>query len=277
MSMASRTIRKLIGGLRARAARRRVGHLELHVTHACNLACESCSHYSNYNHRGHLELSEADRWMDLWSHRFQVDDFHLLGGEPTIHPELPDFVSLVRRHWPTSFIHIRTNGFFLHRHPRLPALLSADGRASISLAVHHNSSEYRERLRPIVEVVEKWRRENGVVINIHQSVANWTRRYHGIGTTMQPFEDGAPRVSWEISPGRSCKQLFEGKTWKCPPLAYLKMQKDQVRSFREMGLLSSLRAVEPELQRPRTRRIHCPRGRAVLRYVLRPTPAPRIA
>jgi hypothetical protein len=219
------TIRKFLGRPRPEAAKRRVAHLELHVTHACNLACENCSHYSNYNHRGHLALTEADRWMGLWSHRVQVNEFHLLGGEPTIHPELPDFVSLVRRHWPDSYIRIRTNGFFLHRHPRLPALLAADGRTAISLAVHHDSPEYRERLRPIFDLVENWRRDYGVVTDVDQSFADWTRRYEGFGAKMQPFEDGAPRASWEICPARFCRQLFEGKLWKCAPLTYLKMQK----------------------------------------------------
>src|SRR5262245_29311516 len=108
------------------ASMRRLKRLELHVTHACNLTCESCSHYSNHNHRGHLTLSEADQWMAHWSHRLIVDEFNLLGGEPTIHPDLLGFVRLVRRHWPDTFIRIRTNGFFLNRHPGLPALLAAD-------------------------------------------------------------------------------------------------------------------------------------------------------
>jgi hypothetical protein len=41
---------------------------------------------------------------------------------------------------------------------------------------------------------------------------------------MLPFEDGRPRQSWEICSARSCKQLHDGKLWKCPPLAYLKLQ-----------------------------------------------------
>src|SRR5207244_5365780 len=59
--------------------------LELHVTHACNLACESCSHYSDHGHRGNLDLAEADRWMAAWSGRLHIEQFNLLGGEPTIH------------------------------------------------------------------------------------------------------------------------------------------------------------------------------------------------
>jgi hypothetical protein len=136
---------------RPQPVRRAVERLELHITHACNLTCDSCSHYSNHNHDGQLTLAEADRWMRLWSRRLAVTEFHLLGGEPTIHPDLAGFVTLARRRWPDAFIRIRTNGFFLHRHPGLPALLAADGRASISVAVHHDSAEYRAHLQPIFD------------------------------------------------------------------------------------------------------------------------------
>lgn len=203
----------------------RIERLELHVTHACNLTCESCSHYSNHNHHGHLPLSEADRWMGLWSKRLTVTEFHLLGGEPTIHPELPRFVGVVRRHWPDAHVRIRTNGFFLHRHPDLPAALLAAGRATISVAVHHDSPEYRERLQPTFDLIARWQRDFGIQVDVDQAFANWTLRYHGFGDEMQPFEDNSPRASWEICPARICKQLFEGKIWKCAPLAYLRMQK----------------------------------------------------
>ena len=217
-------LRRFLG--RQQSTPRAIRRLELHVTHACNLTCDSCSHYSNHNHHhGHLTLAEADRWMGLWSRRLAVSQFHLLGGEPTIHPDLPDFVTLARRHWPDAFIRIRTNGFFLHRHPRLPAVLAADGRAAINVAVHHDSAEYREHLQPTFALVERWRRDFGIRVDIDRSFTGWTQRYRGFGATMEPFEDDAPRASWEICQARNCKQLFEGKIYKCAPLAYLGMQK----------------------------------------------------
>jgi hypothetical protein len=219
------TARESLAMKQPETALRTIERLELHVTHACNLVCESCSHYSNHNHHGHLALAEADRWMTFWSNRLAPSEFHLLGGEPTIHPQLSGFVALVRRHWPQTFIRIRTNGFFLHRHPDLPALLAADGRAVISLAVHHDSPEYREHLRATFELIARWQRDFGIVVDVDQAFANWTRRYQGFGAAMQPFEDNAQRASWDICPARICKQLFEGKIWKCAPLAYLKMQK----------------------------------------------------
>ena len=32
--------------------------LEIHLTHTCNLHCDCCRHYSNYNHAGMLSVAE---------------------------------------------------------------------------------------------------------------------------------------------------------------------------------------------------------------------------
>jgi hypothetical protein len=214
-------------GARAPAARvlPKVPRLELHVTHACNLACESCSHYANHGHIGNLDLAEADRWMAAWSRRVAVEELNLLGGEPTIHPRLAEFVVLARRHWPATRISIITNGFFLHRHPDLPRIIAADGNADLVLSIHHDEAGYLARLRPVFELLEAWKRDHGIAVRTWNSHKSWTRRYLGTGAAMLPFEDEQPRRSWEICPSRLCKQLHDGKLWKCAPLAYLGMQK----------------------------------------------------
>jgi molybdenum cofactor biosynthesis enzyme MoaA len=75
-------------------------HLEIHVAPARNLKCESCSHYSDQGHEGVVSLEDADRWMAPWSGRLRPCTFSLVGGEPTIHPRLTEFVRLARRHRP---------------------------------------------------------------------------------------------------------------------------------------------------------------------------------
>lgn len=204
---------------------RSLARLELHVTHACNLACESCSHYSNHGHVGNLDLEQADRWMAAWSNRLAVEEFVLLGGEPTIHPGLSEFVTLARRHWPLARVRIVTNGFFLHRHPDLPRRLAAAGNADLALSVHHDGTGYLERLRAVFDFLAIWQRDHGTIFHRWPSHQGWTRRYLGFGAAMLPFEDGRPRQSWEICSARHCKQLHDGKLWKCAPLAYLGLQK----------------------------------------------------
>ena len=204
---------------------RHVSFIELHVAHTCNLTCESCSHYSNHAHKGILDLAQAESWMRAWSKRITLDELNLLGGEPTMNPRLSEFVVLARKYWPATHIRIITNGFFLHRHPALPSTLEADGNASLALSVHHNDPTYLERLRPAFDLLAAWQRDHGTIVETRQSDEGWTRRYLGSGAEMLPFEDGRSRQSWEICPARYCKQLHDGKLWKCPPLAYLNLQK----------------------------------------------------
>jgi hypothetical protein len=175
-----------------------VDRLEIHVTHACNLTCESCSHYSNHGHKGQIDPEEAERWFAAWSGRVAVGHFILLGGEPTVHPRLAAFVPLVRKHWPEARIAIITNGFFLDRHPELPLELAAAGNCEVSLSVHHDSPEYRKRIEPALDLIRRWRSDHGIAYEVTQSHARWTRRYVGFGDGMEPFEDGDPRASWQI-------------------------------------------------------------------------------
>ena len=206
-----------------------IRHLEIHLAHGCNLSCESCSHYSNQGHKGLLSLAEADRWLTLWSQRISPATFSLLGGEPTIHPELTEMMVVARRHWPAAHLRLVTNGFFLYRHPDLPIFLQNDPNACIYLSIHHDSAEYLDRLRPVETLLKNWTDDYGVRVEIHHSFKNWTRRYHGIGSSMEPFKDDQPRRSWENCPARYCPQLFEGAIWKCGPLAYLKLQNAKYR------------------------------------------------
>jgi hypothetical protein len=199
-------------------------NLEMHVVHSCNLSCESCSHYSNQGHKGVVSLDEAEQWMRAWSTRLAPENFVLLGGEPTIHPKLPEFLTLARRYWPNARLRLITNGFFLHRHPTLPMVLSADRNAEVRLSLHHDAPEYREKLAPVLKLLRGWERDHGIRVNYYGSFRQWTRRYRGFGAAMEPFNDGQPRRSWEVCPARNCRQLFEGRIWKCGPIAYLRLQ-----------------------------------------------------
>ena len=223
-----------------------VRHLEIHVAHACNLACESCSHYSNYRHTGVVSIEDADRWMGAWSARLRPETFSLVGGEPTIHPRLADFVRLARTHWPDSRLRLVTNGFFLHKHPQLPEVLKGDRKASIYLSLHHDSPAYRNELRPNLELLRRWTREYGLSVRAYLSFRNWRRVYRDGGSAMRPYADGRPRRSWERCVAKSCPQLFEGAIWKCSPLAYLGMQHDKFGLSEEWAPYLAYQPLRPD-------------------------------
>jgi len=198
-------------------------NLELHVAHGCNLACESCSHYSNHAHRGMLTLTEARRLLATWGKRLRPRQCSLLGGEPTLNPALTQLVWLSRDSFPDSNMILVTNGFLLGRHPRLPVALWRTG-AVLHVSVHHESEEYEEKLQPVRKLVADWQRRWEITVVWRSSSSRWERRFHGYGGEMRPYDDGDSASSWRNCRSRWCLQLHEGKLWKCPAIAYLGMQ-----------------------------------------------------
>jgi len=208
---------------RASHERPSLPNLEIHVAHSCNLRCESCSHYANHGHRAIVALEEADRWMKLWNRKVSPRVFSLVGGEPAMHPQLTEFVRMSRKNWPHAELRLITNGFLLQRHPGLPAVLR-ETDTCLCLSIHHRSPQYQKRLQPILELVETWEARHKIRLQYVHAYRHWTRRHKGFGSAMEPFDDGHPRLSWENCCAKNYCQLFEGKIWKCPPLAYLRLQ-----------------------------------------------------
>lgn len=65
-------------------------NLEVHVSHACNLRCRGCSHYSNFGMSVNLSTDQAELWFSTWSAKVRPREFALLGGEPTMNPALSE-------------------------------------------------------------------------------------------------------------------------------------------------------------------------------------------
>ena len=197
--------------------------IEVHLSHTCNLSCESCSHYSDFHFPGALSVETAEGWYRSWSPRVDPDRFTLLGGEPTLNRDLVPHVRLARRYRPRAQIRIVSNGFFLHRHPELPAAMAEVGNVRLQLTRHFDRGEYLDRYREAQAPAQRWQAEHGIDLVMKDSFSSWTQRYQHKLASPLPFDDGDPRASWKICPCRYCKQLHDGRLWKCPSLAYLPM------------------------------------------------------
>jgi organic radical activating enzyme len=201
-----------------------IPHLDFHVTHVCNLSCDGCGHYSNQGHKGIININEVEFMFSNWHNKIIPKNLVLLGGEPTINPNLCEIILIARKYWPDTFINLTTNGFFLHRHPELPKIIKNIGNSGITMSIHHDSIEYIKKIQPILDLVENWKINYNITIEIINSYGSWQQRYLGNGKSMKPFIDNDPRKSWEICPAKGARQLFENKIWKCGPIAYLQLQ-----------------------------------------------------
>lgn len=200
--------------------------LEVHVAHSCNLSCESCSHYSNFKQTGFTSLEDAELWMNTWSKKVDPSQFSLVGGEPTLHPKLSDFVLLSRKYWPRADLRLVTNGFLLYKHPELPNTLRKTN-TKLYLSVHHSSESYQVALTPVLALLDTWTKEYNLKIHTYDSHKLWRKTYQGLGSNILPFEDENAGKSWTACLSKYCLQLHENKLWKCPNIAYLQLHKNK--------------------------------------------------
>ena len=86
------------------------GNFDLYITNVCNLHCTNCI-VLDYKGRvtiPHLSLAEIE---DILSQiPVKLEQIQLVGGEPTLHPELEDILLAVRNSGKAERISIVTNG-----------------------------------------------------------------------------------------------------------------------------------------------------------------------
>lgn len=196
-------------------------HLEMHVAHGCNLACESCSHYSG-DHRGMVTRMEAAQWMNVWCLRITPGVFKLLGGEPTLNRDVCDIISDSAYFFPNSAIHFSTNGFYVHKYPSLGRVLGSV-KAVVTLSVHSRDPAFLAKLQPNIYLMERLSKEFGFTLHIGDGTTGWSRRYLGEPGAILPFTENNPRASWQACSAKHYPQLYDGKLWKCAPMSYLNL------------------------------------------------------
>jgi hypothetical protein len=194
-------------------------NLEFHAAHACNLYCAQCSHYSNFHAGGIVSLEEARANFDAWKGRLAPKRIAILGGEPTLNPELISIIELARQSFPNAEGLFVTNGFFLDRHPDLPRVL-IDNQFRMDVSQHGRAPEYMKRFRLVRQQLRQWRTAYPKLqINIRKSHRGWRQQYRMIDGKPMPF-DSDPRAAWSICLQRTCTQLYKQCLFKCPALAY---------------------------------------------------------
>ena len=92
------------------AARRNVF---FHILTACNLSCRHC--YINPKEHGTDTISREnlEKWLQLFQDENKETNVIFLGGEPTMHPDLPHAIRFAKKLGYSS-VTVDTNGFLFH-------------------------------------------------------------------------------------------------------------------------------------------------------------------
>ena len=206
-------------------------HLEMHITHECNLRCEYCSHYCDFAYGGEVPYAQGEEWLRVWAERLEPEKFYILGGEPLLHLEVEKYLRLCAKIFPKAKKYLITNGLLLSKRDNvLAALIETDMNLEVSLhplATERQMANMNDALALAYQYQKK-----GLRLKVRNSPSLWRKDYLGEKAYIRPFTDNDPARSFKNCPKAVCKTLHQGKLWKCPTLAYLPRIVDRLETKR---------------------------------------------
>ena len=115
--------------------------VEFYVTNVCNYNCEGCNRFNNYYFKGHKYWDEHCTEYEEWGRKVDIDTITIIGGEPTLNPDLINWVSGISRIWPNATLKIATNGSRLDLiwNDLYTVLKQHPSQAIVELSIHDKS------------------------------------------------------------------------------------------------------------------------------------------
>jgi hypothetical protein len=222
--------------------------IEFYVTNVCNLSCEGCNRFNNYNFSGWQRWSDLESVYQRWADHIEIDHMVLLGGEPLLNPDIMDWIYGLNRVFKTN-VQILSNGTRINKVAGLYEALQVNGNW-MGISWHNPETldefdhEVRQFLKGDVIKVDKdhpentfgahmmWMDSNGVKIPL------WVQ-YEFYASAIKPTDHGRLTLH-QSDPARahnSCGfakfknyHFINGKLYKCGPVA-LFPEFDQQHSF----------------------------------------------
>jgi MoaA/NifB/PqqE/SkfB family radical SAM enzyme len=202
-----------------------VPQLGIHTSNSCNLKCTSCTNFSNYSSGNFLTPEKFEGMLQNWSNKIFPRKFKISGGEPFLNKHLEKIVELARNYFDKhgdfkTYIIIDSNGLLIEKSGfNFDCLKEYD--VELRLSKHSNDNLYLEKFNSVQDFL----RSKEVLFRITPSVDMWSETYKVMDGTIVPFDDKNIKQSWSICFQKFCKQLYENKIYKCPPVTYYNLTK----------------------------------------------------
>ena len=203
--------------------------VETMITYACNLSCRGCTNYSDYNMKGSVRWAQGKEWLKAWIERVDIQDFGIMGGEPTLNPECEQWIYGVRSLLPNSQIRFTTNGVNFHKKPEVFDWCVDVGNTVFKFTLHEDKTygmdaiDYvfkKYKWTPITEYgINRWLGPNNTRFQIN-SPLQFYKTYKGTFGNIQPHNSNA-KDAFDMCIQQTCPLLYEGKIYKCSSIALL--------------------------------------------------------
>ncbi len=181
----------------------RMPYLEYHISFHCNLKCAGCTHFSN--------IIDSPRFGDFDSYcndliRLQelfwgIGKLRLMGGEPVLNPELPQFIYASRAAFPDSDIRVVSNGLMIRADQEELFEAMRATATSFDISMYPPAASSIMRIADICD-------SNGVKLTVTPGIHQFMARMNQTG-------DSNPSESYASCPAGHCSYLCNGKISTC--------------------------------------------------------------
>lgn len=181
--------------------------VEFYITNVCNLSCRGCNRFNNYNFKGHQYWDDWAEEYEAWSKRLILPRITIMGGEPTLNPDLEKYASNLRRLWPDAVIMVQTNGTY-QRPEHLEFFHEHKYRVGFGLSLHDPASANKLK--------EDWQHHAGPIeaYTFHQSaVIEKNGQY--------TLHNSDPKEAFNACDMKHDHTMYKGKLYKCPFMAVI--------------------------------------------------------
>ncbi len=181
----------------------RLDYIEYHISFHCNLNCKGCSHFSNLIDQPMFgDLNSFSKDMERLRELFWgISKIRLMGGEPVLNKQLPEFIYRAREIFPDSDIRIVSNG-----------LMIRDDQKDLFKAMRECAVFFDVSLYPptekIIGRISRICDDEHVKLTVTPSVTQFT-------ASLDPGGNSDPADSFRSCPARHCVYLCNGKISTC--------------------------------------------------------------
>ena len=201
-----------------------IEHLDFLLTDHCNLNCKGCSVFAPLSTQKFAdpEVFRADLMQLLKLVGEDIQQIHLLGGEPLLHPQVEQFAIICRSIFCDARIDFTTNGLLIYDMPPSFWKVLRDNNVAIKYTRYPVNFDYDK----MIEYVQD------MGVNVFSAGGN-IKYFRRIPlNTKGTFNI---HKSYIQCPYIDCPQLRNGKLYRCPVSAFANVINGKLRAASHMN------------------------------------------
>lgn len=211
--------------------------MEYMVTDVCTLACDYCATYSNYRTKNSMTWDDAKKEIQAWLDRgVEFGRFSLVGGEPTLNPDIDKYIYGIREMMPDTMIQIITNGVVTKHLSKIIQALKSVGNFNLMLSIHLPDNDYHKDFETRIleefnwQLVDDTKKDpldlawyeltDGSMFQV-STPEGFLGTYRNQLHNMKPYHND-PLDAFSICIATTCPLLYQGRLYKCVAAGLLK-------------------------------------------------------